>query len=203
MKIAWGNDDLPARDRFAAWQEYANSTHVPTSVRSDHEGDFRATVLVTPLGPVQVSRLTYGGVVADLLAAVLHEHTGNDWISTCDQQTLAYGIRSYIDQHLADPDLSPATLAAAHHLSVRSLQRLFHAHGISVTDWIRTRRLEHCRSDLDNPLLDHRLAYVIAAKWGFVSRTHFSRLFRATYGCTPHDYRHRRRSLIPLDSLCP
>ncbi len=42
----------------------------------------------------------------------------------------------------AIPQLSPAAVAAAHHISLRSLHQLFHDEGLTVAGWIRQRRLE-------------------------------------------------------------
>jgi AraC-like DNA-binding protein len=72
---------------------------------------------------------------------------------------------------------------------VRSLQKLFETQGQTVTGWIRTRRLEHCRKDLANATLANRPVSSIAAQWGLVDSAHFSRLFRSTYGRSPRDYR--------------
>ncbi|WP_346173743.1 helix-turn-helix domain-containing protein [Streptomyces cuspidosporus] len=54
---------------------------------------------------------------------------------------------------------------------------------------MRHRRLERCRLDLVDPLLNARPIQAIAELWGF-HNPHFSRLFSATYGIPPRDYRH-------------
>ena len=38
-------------------------------------------------------------------------------------------VQAFIQQHLGDPELSPAAVAAAHHISLRSLHQLFHDEG--------------------------------------------------------------------------
>ncbi|GLW07116.1 hypothetical protein Misp01_22460 [Microtetraspora sp. NBRC 13810] len=60
-------------------------------------------------------------------------------------------IQSFIDAHLADPALSTERIAAAHHISVRHLQRLFQTRGTTVSGWIRRRRLDECRRELSRP----------------------------------------------------
>ncbi len=45
---------------------------------------------------------------------------------------LVAGVRAHIDDRLADPELSPASIAAAHHISVRYLHRLFAQEGTTV-----------------------------------------------------------------------
>ncbi|MEU1784945.1 helix-turn-helix domain-containing protein [Streptomyces sparsogenes] len=98
-------------------------------------------------------------------------------------------INAFIEQHLADPALTPQAIADAHHMSLRHLQQLLAEHDTSAAAWIRHRRLERCRLDLINPRLNARPIQAIAERWGFTNPTHFSRLFRATYGIPPRDYR--------------
>lgn len=84
--------------------------------------------------------------MVDLLATVITEQLGQDPAATdAGHQTLLLRIRAFINDHLADPALSPDVIAAAHHISVRYLHSLFHAEGITVSRWILHRRLEECR----------------------------------------------------------
>ncbi|HTZ22607.1 MAG TPA: helix-turn-helix domain-containing protein, partial [Streptosporangiaceae bacterium] len=98
-------------------------------------------------------------------------------------------VQAFIHRHLGDPGLSPAMIAAAHHMSVRSLHQLFHDEGLTVASWIRGRRLECCRRDLSDPALASRPVAAIAARWGFSSPGDFSRTFRAVHGLPPAEYR--------------
>ncbi|MGI5192834.1 helix-turn-helix domain-containing protein [Streptomyces sp. CA-288835] len=94
-------------------------------------------------------------------------------------------ILTYIRAHLAEPDLTHARVAAAHHMSARTLHRLFEHESCTVTDYIRSRRLEAARRDLADPLLAHRSIAAIAAHWCFVGQAHFTRAFHAKYGMNP------------------
>jgi AraC-like DNA-binding protein len=96
---------------------------------------------------------------------------------------------AFIEQHLGDPDLDPAGIATALHISVRYLHKLFHAEGTSVAAWVRRRRLEACGRDLRDPALANRPVSAVAARRGLPDAAHFSRLFRATFGVSPRDYR--------------
>ena len=53
----------------------------------------------------------------------------------------------------------------------------------------RRARLERCRRDLADPALAGETILAIATRWGLHDRAHFSRLFRAAYGCSPREYR--------------
>ncbi len=102
--------------------------------------------------------------------------------------------QSFIAEHLADTTLSPRSVADAHHVSLRTLQGVFSAQGLTVTGWIRQRRLEACRRDLANQRLDPVAVATIGRRWGFDSAAHFSRLFRQAYGMSPRDFRATRRT---------
>jgi AraC-like DNA-binding protein len=103
--------------------------------------------------------------------------------------TLLARVKVYIEQHLSDPALRPDGIAAAHYVSTRHLQKLFKAEGLTVTDWIRERRLAGCRRDLHDPVHDDETILGIATRWGMTNPAHFSRSFRAVYGCSPSEFR--------------
>lgn len=132
-----------------------------------------------------------GGLTVDLITAFLAHHTDTEDSVPREsrQQALMAGIHSFIERNLADPQLSPATVAASHHISVRYLHRLFQAQGVTVSAWIRHRRLEGCRRDLVSPQLSDRPIGFLAARWGYVRASEFTRAFRRAYGIPPNTYR--------------
>lgn len=101
-------------------------------------------------------------------------------------------IYAFIQKNLGDANLTVSAVAAAHHISLRYLHKLFQQHGHTVAGWIRERRLEQCRHDLTNPHLAARPINAIAARWGFTSPAHFSQAFRNVYGLSPRQYRQQR-----------
>ncbi|MFF2518400.1 helix-turn-helix domain-containing protein [Streptomyces sp. NPDC058086] len=128
--------------------------------------------------------------VTDLLTTVIAERLGHDAATEADaaQQTLLLRIRAYIDSHLAEPSLSVETIAAAHHISTRHLQRLFQRQDETVGGWIRRRRLEECRRELARPRRTRPAVAAVAHRWGFFSAAHFSRAFRVAYGMSPREW---------------
>jgi AraC-like DNA-binding protein len=98
-------------------------------------------------------------------------------------------IQAFIDQNLANPELGPATIAAAHHISERYLYLIFAGQRTSVAGWIRDRRLQGCRQDLADPALRDRPVAAIAIRWGFTTPAHFSRVFRRAFGIPPGQFR--------------
>ena len=104
--------------------------------------------------------------------------------------TLLSEIKSYIEQHLQDRLLRPDSIARAHSISKRYLHLLFARDGVTVSGWIRHRRLEACRRDLRDPALAHASISTIARRWALANPAHFSRSFRDSYGCTPSEFRY-------------
>jgi AraC-like DNA-binding protein len=100
-------------------------------------------------------------------------------------------VKATIDRRLHEPDLRPATVAAAHFISTRYLHRLFEPEGVTVSEWIRARRLERCRRDLEDPALASETVLAIASHWGLRNPGHFSRLFHHAYGVPPSAVRGR------------
>lgn len=125
----------------------------------------------------------------DLVATMLHSELDMAPDSMKPQALLATSAREYIEANLADPLLSPATIAAAHFISTRHLHNVFHESGTTVASWIRSQRLERARRDLRDPLLSGKSVGAIAARWGFVDAAHFSRTFRDAFGESPSDWR--------------
>ncbi|MCZ2843191.1 helix-turn-helix domain-containing protein [Modestobacter sp. VKM Ac-2980] len=105
-------------------------------------------------------------------------------------ETLLTRIRTWVDQHLTDPDLDAARVAAEHTISVRQLYRLCSAAGFSLEQWVIDQRLEGARAELARP--GGRPIAAVARSWGFSDPSHFSRRFRAAFGTTPREWRDQR-----------
>ncbi|MEU5103989.1 helix-turn-helix domain-containing protein [Streptomyces sp. NPDC021354] len=112
------------------------------------------------------------------------------------RQALLARVHTFIHQNLGDPDLSPQTVAEAHHVSLRHLQQLLATADTTPASMIRRKRLEQCRRALMDPRQSRRAIHAIAARWGFTDAAHFSRLFRATYGASPSEFRVAHESLV-------
>lgn len=107
------------------------------------------------------------------------------------QQALIERIQDFIRHNLHEPELAPPLIAAAHHISLSYLHRLFgqHSQGETVAAWIRRQRLEGARRDLADPALHTTPVHAIATRWGHHHPADFSRAFRSAYGMPPTKYR--------------
>ena len=145
--------------------------------------------------PADLTRL--GNVVADLMTATLAHQSDAEMPDAVAESTLLPRIMTFIKHNLSDPDLTPPTIAAAHHISVSYLHRLFRAHDTTVGAWIRSQRLEHARQDLRDPHLHTVPIHRIAARWGFGDHATFTRSFRGQFGTSPREYRQAADLLAP------
>lgn len=132
-----------------------------------------------------------GDAVVDLVTAAFAQQLDRplDPDSPASYRTLVTRVRTFVDERLPDPALTSKAVADAHFVSVRYLQKVFATEGMSVSTLIRTRRLERCRRDLVDRTCEHLSIAQIGCRWGFPDAAHFSRLFRATYGLSPREFR--------------
>lgn len=98
-------------------------------------------------------------------------------------------IIRYIEEHLRDPRLSPASIAAGLRLSPRYLRTIFSISGERVSAYILRRRLEECARQMRNPAWNGHTLTEIAFSWGFNSSAYFTRCFHEQFGAAPRDYR--------------
>ncbi|KRB82700.1 hypothetical protein ASE00_11750 [Sphingomonas sp. Root710] len=130
-------------------------------------------------------------VTLDLLAMTLSSLDADRMITPRERQLTR--LKSYIEAKLQDSDLDIATIAAENGINIRYLHKIFAGTGVSVSNWIRKRRLEMCRRDLDAPALARRSVTEIALRWGFNDMSHFSKAFRREFSLGPREYRYRSR----------
>ncbi len=145
------------------------------------------------LGPAEAPHL--GTVVVDLVTAVLARAVDAEAAVPEDarRRVPMENVRAFIGRNLHDPELSPSVIAAAHHISVSYLHRVFsqQSRGETVAAWIRGQRLEKARRDLAEPALRTLPIHAVAARWGILRASDFSRAFQAAYGLSPSEHRHR------------
>jgi len=110
-------------------------------------------------------------------------------------------VRTFVLEHLSEPELTPQRIAKANHISLRYLHLLFVDTGITVSAWIRLQRLERCAADLANSALAHQSITQIAHRWGFNDLGHFGKLLHRKFGASPREYRRRHLQEGRLSSL--
>jgi AraC family transcriptional regulator, positive regulator of tynA and feaB len=156
--------------------------------RSDHPaarlmGSFLGSLMPVVRSLDVAARDAVADAALDIARAVVATHEDPQ----PRQQTAArlMAVLLYIDANLSNPSLSPATIARANAISLRTLYRLFESTDDSVGAVIRTRRLGRCRADLLRGTDESVTA--IAFRWGFRNMSFFSRLFRERYGVSARE----------------
>ncbi|MEV5973993.1 AraC family transcriptional regulator [Streptomyces sp. NPDC051921] len=152
------------------------------------------------LSPADAPRL--GATVLDLVHAWLaHVLDAEATLSAETREwVLTERVQTFVRRRLHDPELTPVVIAAAHHVSLSHLHRVFtqQSGGQTLAAWIRARRLEGTHRALADPVLRATPIHVVASRWGFTRASDFTRAFRATYGMTPRE--HRRQALAAAGS---
>lgn len=121
---------------------------------------------------------------------------------TAEKQTRPGGqasferVSMYIDKHLHEP-LDAKRLCQELSVSRDKLYDLFKSHG-GVAHYIRTARLKRCLEDLVRIKDTSVRIGDVSSRWGFSSQSHFSRLFRATFGMTPNEAVRRGNCVRPV-----
>ncbi|WP_432088062.1 helix-turn-helix domain-containing protein [Streptomyces sp. bgisy095] len=136
--------------------------------------------------PAVANRLA--GHVVDLFATLITERAQPGGADAAARSHLMPRVLDHINRNLGDPDLSPESIARKHRISVRYLHRLFEGEGITVSRFIRRRRLEECGRELARRGGTAPTVSAVAQRWGFVNPAHFSRAFRAAYGVSPREW---------------
>jgi AraC-like DNA-binding protein len=106
-------------------------------------------------------------------------------------------IVEYALLHLTEPSLTPERIAAAHHISLRHLYRLWSHNHTGVAEWIIQERLARAAAALTDDRQRRKPIAAIAFSLGFQDAAHFSRRFRAAYGVPPHLWRQESGPLSP------
>ncbi|MBN8819293.1 MAG: helix-turn-helix domain-containing protein [Sphingomonas sp.] len=130
----------------------------------------------------------------ELLAASVDEVTDGQ----TDSSTIARWagkIRAYVEAHLDDPDLSPASISRDLGISARYLRLIFAdsnkdpGQGETLRRYILRRRLEECATRLADEKFRCGSITELAHSWGFSDSSYFARRFIEQFGVTPRAFR--------------
>lgn len=97
--------------------------------------------------------------------------------------------KAFVDTNLGEESLSQDMVARAVGVSARHLNRSFAAAGETVAEYIMRRRLEVAAAQLRDPRSVAVPIGELAHRCGFVSQSHFTRLFKRRFGVTPGRWR--------------
>lgn len=129
--------------------------------------------------------------ICDLLATAFIDADPRPLQGSSVQSMWRVRICRHIDQHLPDPDLGPAAIAAHFRVSARYLHKLFSGQEEAISRYILRRRLEEARHCLQDTAQNPKTIATIAFEWGFTNATHFARVFREHFGTSPSQVRRK------------
>jgi AraC-like DNA-binding protein len=112
-------------------------------------------------------------------------HEGAEQARDSPHSSQLAAVKRYVDLHLADSSLTPASAATALGLSVRQLHRLFEQNKISFARYVSRQRLLRCRDTIAGATGTGRSVVDIAFGWGFNSMATFYRSFVSEFGAPP------------------
>lgn len=144
---------------------------------------------------VQLDRLRHG----DDYSPWLHPRTLDMLVLCCGVDDLAehpllVRARGFIELHCTDPDLSPSHVAAALHVSLGYLHRLFSRTNTTVQQAITSARIERAAIDLLDPRCAHLTIRDISDRYSFSEPAHFTRSFRQYKAVSPSQWRMKEAS---------
>jgi AraC-like DNA-binding protein len=152
--------------------------------------EFCATLAEEGADVDQPSREKLGEQFMDILALAL---SGEPDRQPADEKSVRrarlQSVKAYIESNLGDPNLSLTTIAKQNGISLRYLHQLFRLTDMSVSEWLRFRRLQRCHELLTSSRNASQSITEIAYSMGFSSSSHFSNLFRAQFNMRPSDVR--------------
>lgn len=140
----------------------------------------RAAIAVAMAGEVENA----AGLCASLSALIAagYAHAGRARLAGSPPA----GLRRFIEEHIADPDLTAARLAREFGMARASLYRHFDNMG-GIAAYVRRLRLRRARELIERSAGQGLRLGTIAAEVGFASPTVFARAFRQAYGMTPRE----------------
>ena len=157
-------------------------------------------VLTAPfldLARVHLQKLTETETLSDSEATLLTDNlcnllalaTARDAAGAMGASNQISAILAYCRRNLSEPGLSPAAVAGAFGISLRTLHLRFRATGQTFGEWLLANRLELARKVLSGPQQTSGTIADIAFGCGFRDLSHFNRAFRARFGLTPGECR--------------
>ena len=182
--IDWAQLGLPA-DRLRAAVPRLSSSPLYGLAR-DHLTQLLALSEDTLTG---VTRGRLGSATTDVLRALVSSASPATGRNAFDD-SLRSRVVAYLNVHYREAGLTPGSVAAALHMSLRQLYVLWSLEcDVTLMQWIVSRRLARARELLAQPgsaawTVEKASEYV-----GFVNSAHFSRRFRQAYGMSPTEWR--------------
>ncbi|MDM0069956.1 helix-turn-helix domain-containing protein [Variovorax sp. J31P207] len=124
-----------------------------------------------------------GASITDILGAALEASLAPGLTPGGRHQELLRRVKADLRLRLDDPDLDLESIASAHNVSSRTINRLFAADGTTAIRWLWQERLEFAYRQLSEGCARSVTDAALAS--GFSDFSHFSRSFAKRFGVCP------------------
>lgn len=151
--------------------------------------EFCANVAANADALDETTKARIGEELMDVLALALECGPGQSAFNErAARQARLESIKAWIEERLSDPTLTLDKVARHNQISLRQLHYLFELCETTPSDWIWRRRLDRSHKELTTDPAN-RSVTEIAFRNGFSSSSHFSTLFRRSFGLRPTEAR--------------
>lgn len=131
-----------------------------------------------------------GAAILDSLATLIKPSVLKSVRSAVPCEKVFRAASEFVKDNIAEPGLSAPVVASAIGTSVRSLYRAFSVNSITLSEYVKTQRLEMCVNYIKAHNGRLNLTEVVY-RYGFGSPSYFSTAFKSRYGMTPSDFKKR------------
>ncbi len=124
-----------------------------------------------------------GASALDIIATTLDAELSDPLEQGPGHASLFNQVKRYMLAHIIEAELDIATIARAHGIAPRTLNRLFAEEGTTPIRWLWQQRLDAAYKALAEGQVKH--VTDAALSFGFTDMSHFSRAFKKAYGASP------------------
>lgn len=150
-----------------------------------------SSVIDGPTRSPEECRLVVEAATALVQTTVALQGIGDEPRPDANRLALRARVHTFVEAYLADPGLTPETLARGHHVSLRHLQAVLADVGETPAEVIRAKRLARAQT-----LLTAGVGVAAAAhRSGFTDVGTFARAFGRRYGHSPSAFRRTVRTM--------
>jgi AraC-like DNA-binding protein len=128
--------------------------------------------------------------VMDIFAAAFETELRGQRGITDRHGDILQRAKDYMQANFSDSDLDVEQISSAIGVSTRTLNRIFASDGTTASRWLWQKRLEASYASLSEGRAQH--VGEVAVACGFSDFSHFSRIFKRTYGVAPNTLVKRR-----------
>lgn len=125
-----------------------------------------------------------GTSALDIIATTLETELTDSLDARASDSSLFSQVKRYMLANVHHAELDLDTIARAHGIAPRTLNRLFAVEGTTPIRWLWQQRLDASYKALAEGHVRH--VTDAAMSFGFTDMSHFSRAFKKAYGTSPH-----------------